>query len=330
MAARLADLLGGVFRGAPRARRAVVILGMHRSGTSVTTNLLHQLGLRLDAELVPPAPDNPRGFWESRRIVDLHERLLATLRRSWKDSLLLAPLPDRWWLDPGIQPIRAALLSVVRSETQADGIWGFKDPRTARLLPLWRDIFAEARVEPVWVLVFRHPAAVVRSLAARNRMDPALAELLWIEHNLDALDQVGAAGTIAVDFDRLARETSRTLDDLLQRLRRHGMRGLGAADSARIARAAFDPGLVHCRPDGAESCSRFACLIHDHLTRMAESPRSSVSWPGEIASAAVRDIAALIGRIGADGSVPSGGAGVKAFGQEPRLATTSKKKAAIC
>lgn len=284
MLARLTRLLGG--RPRPAKPSVLVVLGMHRSGTSVITSMLHGLGLRLDDELVAPAVDNPRGFWESRRIVDLHEALLATLQRSWKQPFLTAPLPDGWWNDRAVQPVRAALVDLVRREAGRPGVWGFKDPRTARLLPLWHAIFAEAGVEPVWLLVYRHPAAVMRSLASRNKLDPAVAELLWIEHNLDVLDQVDAARLTVLGFDRMAARPASTLRLLAQRLALP--QGVVADE---VVKAAFVPDMVHHPSEGA--CTEFARLIHAQLQWREENPGRTPTWPGSIASIAARDIAWL-------------------------------------
>jgi len=293
----LARLARGLAGGRhPPARRAVVVLGMHRSGTSVTTSLLHRLGLRLDDELVPAAPDNPRGFWESRRIVDLHEDLLTKLGRSWKQPFLLAPLPREWWREPAVLPIRRALAEVVRREVAREGVWGFKDPRTARLLPLWQTIFAEEGIAPIWVLVFRHPAAVIASLAARNALDPALAELLWIEHNLDPLEQIPPADLFAVDFDRLAGAPGPGpgLTALAKRLRTHGI--VLDAGTARAADAMFDPAMVHHKAPETAPCSDFARAIHGHLGRLHDRPGAPAPWPDRIAAVAARDVAALTAR----------------------------------
>ena len=56
---------------------AVLVLGMHRSGTSAVTRVLNLLGAELGDDLMPAGSDNPGGFWEYRGVVELHERLLA-------------------------------------------------------------------------------------------------------------------------------------------------------------------------------------------------------------------------------------------------------------
>lgn len=73
-----------------------------------------------------------------------------------------------------------------------------KDPRTARLLPLWKGIFNDPGVQPIWLLAVRHPRAVANSLLIRDGIPLVTGELLWAELYLDALHHIGAniAGVI--------------------------------------------------------------------------------------------------------------------------------------
>ena len=72
---------------------AVIVLGMHRSGTSALAGILHHLGVELGDRLMQASPDNPRGYWEHRDIVAVNHKLMAELGWSWDD---IRPLPARW------------------------------------------------------------------------------------------------------------------------------------------------------------------------------------------------------------------------------------------
>src|SRR5262249_1740037 len=72
---------------------AIVVLGMHRSGTSALAGMLHHLGVALGDELMPATADNPRGYWEHRDIVAINDRLMTELGRTWHD---VRPLPPMW------------------------------------------------------------------------------------------------------------------------------------------------------------------------------------------------------------------------------------------
>jgi hypothetical protein len=54
--------------GSQRAR-AILVMGMHRSGTSPVARVLGLLGLDLPNALLPPGEDNPLGYWEPQDVV---------------------------------------------------------------------------------------------------------------------------------------------------------------------------------------------------------------------------------------------------------------------
>src|SRR5215469_9555194 len=82
---------------APTERRAVFVLGMHRSGTSAVTRVLNLLGVELGTGLMAASPDNERGYWEHLGIVQEHDQLLEALGSSWDD---VRALPPDWTKNP--------------------------------------------------------------------------------------------------------------------------------------------------------------------------------------------------------------------------------------
>jgi hypothetical protein len=161
---------------------------MHRAGTSVTMNVLNALGVPLSDDLMPATKDNAKGYFESLEISQIHDDLLKTFGMLWSSSTITHPLPANWWRLPQVAPFKAKLADLVRREFDKAGpLWGFKDPRTARLLPMWLELIAELDLDPKFVIVTRHPSDVAKSLYAREQVHPMHAELLWIEHNVDAL-----------------------------------------------------------------------------------------------------------------------------------------------
>src|ERR1700677_613707 len=84
MRSGLAPALGNAESGLAGST-ALVVLGMHRSGTSALTGMLHHLGVVLGEHLMPATADNPRGYWEHADIVKAHERLMAALGWGWDD-----------------------------------------------------------------------------------------------------------------------------------------------------------------------------------------------------------------------------------------------------
>jgi hypothetical protein len=120
--------------------RVIVIVGIHRSGTSLTDRALAALGVRLAENLLPGRSDNPAGFFEHREILAETTAVDRTLGIAPFGNGHIVPPEDTDWRAPALSERAAALGAVVARESAAaqaeGGVFGFKDPRTAYLLPL--------------------------------------------------------------------------------------------------------------------------------------------------------------------------------------------------
>ena len=158
---------------------AIVILGMHRSGTSAITRALNLLG----AEIGPTADLGQ--YWESQRMRVPLDAVLAAFDGAWD-----APgvMPEGWERTAAVRAVepqaRAALAAYGEPEVM---VW--KDPRACLEMPFWRPLLGG---DPVVVLIHRHPEEVWGSLDTRNGFGPGLSFALWERYNADALR--GAAG----------------------------------------------------------------------------------------------------------------------------------------
>ena len=169
----------------------------------VAHHLLSVLGVDLGDDLLAGAADNEMGYWENESIYRVQDALLNEFARDWGELGFVYPFALDWKRLPELQSYREKLVSIVRAElAAAKEMWGFKDPRTCRLLPLWKQIFEELNLEPLYVLAVRNPAVVADSLSKRNGVEPLHSELVWLLHNLDAIREVGPDLRIVVDYDR--------------------------------------------------------------------------------------------------------------------------------
>ncbi len=171
-------------------RPLIMVLGMHRSGTSLCANMLAAMGVDM-AEVAGPSPDNPRGHWERPRINDLHDEIFAMHGIRWSDPSHHLALPPNWHHEPAIRGIRARLAAYLTPLLQNPNPIGFKDPRTARVLPMWDQLLDELNLEPRYVFCIRDPAQVVRSITARDHTARSHAEYRWLIYNAHALHGVG-------------------------------------------------------------------------------------------------------------------------------------------
>jgi hypothetical protein len=160
-----------------------MVLGMHRSGTSVLTGVLGLLGAKLPKEMLPVNATNPKGFFEPSSIVGLHDEMLSALGSSWADfrQLSAAQLAS-----PVVEPFKAKILSALRSEYGDAATLVVKDPRICRFFPLWRDVVGAFGAEMCVIIVVRNPLEVTYSLAARDGLPRGYSLNLWLRHVLDA------------------------------------------------------------------------------------------------------------------------------------------------
>ena len=163
-----------------RPRQIVVVLGMHRSGTSLCSHVVSCLGFDM-SDAPSPNPHNENGEWERPGLRDFHDRILALLDRDWYDPKHTLAFPPAWWCRPDVRAIRDEMIAWLRVRMGESTRFGFKDPRTSLLLPVWKEIYAVLHVQPCYILCVRSPAEVAKSLAARLDL-PALDDLREGEH----------------------------------------------------------------------------------------------------------------------------------------------------
>ncbi len=241
------------------APRAVIVLGMHRAGTSALAGALAALGLPLGTRLVPAEADNPAGYFENADAVQAQDRLLLALGRGWDD---LRPLPEGWLDSEPAQAAEAELAAWIEADFRGQALWAFKDPRTCRLLPLWRRLLARQGIEPAFVLSLRAPDEVARSLQARDGLPAWYARLLWAQHLVLAERDSRGATRAAVAFTDLLDTPVATLDALALRL---GLAWPQAPAGSEGLRAHLDPGQRHHRmqtPAAGEGVAGWAARLH--------------------------------------------------------------------
>lgn len=207
------------------AAHGVMILGMHRSGTSCLAGLLETAGLFL-GRVVRRARHNPKGNRENPEVRRLNDSLLEAAGGSWSDP------PES--LD-GVRLDRETVQRVLAPYAGYDS-WGLKDPRFLLTHSLWRPYLASARM----VATFRHPLQVAGSLAERNGFSEGHSLELWAAYN-EALVRLHRRHPFPlVRFDQPA-------DDYLNVVSNIGA-FLGLTYRDGPARAFFEPELAVRRP----------------------------------------------------------------------------------
>jgi len=166
----------------PQAR-CILVLGMHRSGTSALAGVLTHLGVTQPNTPMEPHASNPKGFFESVRVRDFNDALLAAAGSSWKDW---RPIPQDWFSSAEAQAFQEAACAVVDDEYGTSKLFALKDPRICRLFPFWRTVLEKRGTMLLPLLTHRNPREVAGSLADRYNFHPAFTHLLWLGHLLEA------------------------------------------------------------------------------------------------------------------------------------------------
>ena len=255
----------------PVPRKLIVVLGVHRSGTSAIARGLLALGADLGTKLMPPAEaDNPTGFWEDLDIYELNREMLAALGSDWHGVSAVSDAGCLALRQAGFH-LRAA--AILRERTSAAELFAFKDPRVARLLPFWKQVFTEGGYEAAYVVALRNPLSVAHSLRRRNGFDERKGYLLWLDTMLTVIQGVCDERFVVVDYDRLVREP-------LAQLQRMGAAlglPLDASRAAEYTAQFLDAGLRHHEHEGTdlrrdEACPPLVPEVLALLERLAEEP----------------------------------------------------------
>lgn len=163
--------------------RVLVILGMHRSGTSALARICNLMGAELGADLMLPGEDNPAGFWENRLVYEFNQQLLQHMGMDWDHP---GPIPARGWHGEDMEPFYRRARKLLEGQFAGAGFICIKDPRLSRLLPFWRRVWREMNWEPFYLFCVRDPAEVAASLARRNQTAIPHGELLWLRYYSEA------------------------------------------------------------------------------------------------------------------------------------------------
>jgi hypothetical protein len=207
---------------------------MHRSGTSMVAKVLAQAGLYLggEADLMPPAEQNPEGFFEHLGFVRLNDEVLNAVGSGWD----CPPPADVDWdverLD-GFRERARALAEPLRGH----GHWGWKDPRGSLTTPFWRSALGAFRT----VVVIRNPLEVVTSLHRRDGFSIALSLTLWRIYAERVLADTTPAERLVTHFDSYFVEPEREIARLLDLV------GLEREQGVAALRTAAVPELRHHR-----------------------------------------------------------------------------------
>ena len=264
--AQLARYIPLARSGEVMPKRIVLVLGMHRSGTSALTRGLQVLGVELGSNLYPPRPgENPKGYFEDADISNFDDQVLASIGRDWQHfGQLDAALVD------GLRQsgMFAKAVELLRAKSEGKAVLGVKDPRISKLLPFWQPVFSELGLDQSFVLAVRNPRSVARSLEVRNGFSRQKSYILWLDHTLGSLEVVGRHRFAITDYDHLLSQPESALRTIARRLDLY----LSASALQEYAGEFLDSSLRHAEFGDDELGSDSACfpLVREVYARLQQ------------------------------------------------------------
>jgi hypothetical protein len=241
--AQLALQIASSLGPGPKPSTGILVLGMHRSGTSALTRIVNLLGVPVGREedLMSADAANAAGYWESGSLTDFQELLLERLGGSWE-----APpdLPSGWERSPRLLVELGRARRLFRRVYGRPTTWVWKDPRTSLTLPFW---LRALRPRVIAIVVYRNPLEVARSLAARNEMPKERALALWEIYNRALLANAEAFPALIVSYEDLLRDPAAVAGRLETFLASNGLRNLGLP--REDVESFVDPSLRHSEFD---------------------------------------------------------------------------------
>ena len=194
----------------------ILVLGMHRSGTSALAGALNMVGIDFGASIVPPSFDNPRGFFENSKVQELNNEILTALNIEWHFPVFLE---DNWQEQPAVRVFKKRALDILDSEFGKASVFAIKDPRICYLFPFWEKIIQEFGASLKCIIPLRNPMEVVQSLKKRNNFSTNKSHLLTTTHLLNAEKHSKDYPRIFISYDQLIEDPNRCVSAIVDGLK---------------------------------------------------------------------------------------------------------------
>ena len=162
---------------------------------------MNLFGAAIARDLTPPQADNnERGFWESEAIIAIHDELLVALGAAWDHPF---QLPNDWLQSNAAREAKRKLAERIADDFADSSTLVVKDPRMARLLPLWLELLDELHIAPLLVIPFRNPLEVAASLEKRQAFSPQKSLLLYLWSYLETEAASRGRPRLFIGYDSL-------------------------------------------------------------------------------------------------------------------------------
>ncbi|MFW5886122.1 MAG: sulfotransferase [Bacteroidota bacterium] len=189
----------------------ILVLGMHRTGTSLVAQMVHRWGAYMGDDLMPANEYNQEGYWEYNPLVNLNDKMLAFTGNTW-----YAP-PLNFKLNLLLNTFGQEARKLVDEMDANQTVWCWKDPRMAVLLPFWKEIFTGRNI--AFIVTSRNPLSVAKSLSKRDDIPSNVSLAMWEFYTRCIMNRLEKEdNTLFVEYEKMLlhpEKTSRNLHSFL-------------------------------------------------------------------------------------------------------------------
>ncbi|MCX5946795.1 MAG: hypothetical protein NTY67_00910 [Cyanobacteria bacterium] len=183
-----------------QSKACMLVLGMHRSGTSALAGCLKIMGCETPANAMDPHESNKKGFFESHLICQLNNEILALAKSDWSNFL---PLNWDWLKSDHGEQLKSRASEILKDEFSNASLIVLKDPRISRLLPFWQQVLDFCGYRTLALVIYRHPDEVAKSLQDRYSFDVDYCRLLWLQYVLESEKDSRKLDRSALSYNQL-------------------------------------------------------------------------------------------------------------------------------
>ena len=256
------------------SKKVFVVLGMSRNGTSAIARSLRVLGIDLGDKLLPADSRNLKGFYEDADVLyKINRGVASTLGNPWMSERMLNK--KQIMENNLLANYKHDAIKLLQQRLASTDYWGFKDPRTASILPFWQTVFNTLALDDRYIIAMRNPLASAYSNQKFAQMGMEMALLLWLVTLISAVDGTQDKKRVLISYERMLE------DPHLQLERMHKLLALSTpidkCDADIYANEFLDKKLMHHTVSDQSLQSHHAlaiaplCLqVYETLTKVAK------------------------------------------------------------
>jgi len=190
-------------------KECVLILGMHRSGTSAITGIMQKLGYDLGGELLPNAEDNSKGFFENVRVKEYNDIVLDKNKSRYDDTRHDVTIKFE-----NVKTYVKKATAIINEDFRSENKIAIKDPSLCLTFPIWQKALNLLGFKQKVIIIYRNPLEVAQSLEKRNGYDLEKSLHLWSKYFFYSENYSRECDRMFISFDMLINNMPESLNKI--------------------------------------------------------------------------------------------------------------------